>query len=272
MPGEVRTVRRPLVGTSTKMYFDYAQTQTYAREVARLANADARFPLTDASGAQALDIFVLPDFVSIVPIQSLLHTSTTEFWVGAQDTFDEDRGAYTGEVSPVTLAQAGCRLVEIGHAERRARFGETDAWVARKAAAIVRHGMTPLVCVGEKSDRQDVDAAVDECWAQVRGVFDTLAPTDALVLAYEPVWAIGQAEAASAAYIVAVTTALRTRCLAANRARPSSSLRLLYGGAARAGLFEHIHQGVDGLFLGRFAHDPAQFLQTVYEVYTGGTA
>ncbi|WFD31712.1 triose-phosphate isomerase [Malassezia sp. CBS 17886] len=262
--------RRRLVGTSLKMYFDYAKTQTYVRDLVALSQRHAHFPILDASGRQALDIFVIPDFVSIVPMTEQLQKSTTDFWPGAQDTFDEDAGAFTGEVSPRTLAQVGCRIVEIGHAERRRQFGETDAWVARKAAAVVRNGMSPLVCIGELTRTSDTELAVDECWAQVQGVLGAVEPTAEVVLAYEPVWAIGQKEPASAEHIVHVTRALRSRCLAECAGRPDASLRILYGGSAGPHLYEKIYEGVDGLFLGRFAHDPAVFLDTVLEVYGAG--
>lgn len=263
--------RRRLVGTSLKMYFDLDKTRTYIRDVVRTLNELPDFPPRDAAGHQALDVFVIPDFVSLTGVRDLLQDAHAEVWLGAQDTHDQDAGAYTGEVSAKTLAQAGCRLVEIGHAERRSLFGETDAIVASKAGAVVRNGMTPLVCVGEVTfPGDDTGLAVSECWQQALAVLEAV-PTDAdVVLAYEPVWAIGKAQPASAAHIVAVTQALRARCLDEFPDRRDASLRILYGGSAKPGLYEHIYEGVDGLFLGRFAHDPVQFAKTIQEVYAAG--
>ncbi|PKI83782.1 triose-phosphate isomerase [Malassezia vespertilionis] len=262
-------VRRRIVGTSLKMYFDYCKTLEYVQDVVSLAAEYSEWPLLDADGEQSLDMFVIPDFVSIVPIQSILHASTTRFWVGAQDTFDVDTGPYTGEVSPVTLSQAGCALVEIGHAERRRQFGETDEWVAQKAGAIVRNNMIPLVCVGELT-KDDVRAAVSECWQQLCGVFDAVPDSADVIVAYEPVWAIGMKKPAGAEHIVTVAQALRQRCLAERPQRSDASLRIVYGGSAKPGLYEHIYHAVDGLFLGRFAHDPAMFLKAAQEVYAAG--
>ena len=263
-------MRRRLVGTSLKMYFDHAKTLKYAHDVAELAKQHPRMPPSGPAGEQAVDVFLIPDFVSIVQTNELLQNSTTDFWVGAQDTYDQDAGAFTGEVSPRTLSQVGCRIVEIGHAERRRLFGETNEWVVRKAQAIQRNGMVPLVCFGELTQSDNVQLAVDECWEQIGGVLRTL-PADAeLVLAYEPVWAIGKEHPASAEHIVAVTQAVRAKCLAEVKERPDASLRILYGGSAGPGLYAKIYEGVDGLFLGRFAHRPDVFLDTVVEVLDAG--
>lgn len=262
--------RRRIVGTSLKMYFDYFKTLQYAHDVAELAKHHAKLPPLDPSGEQEIDVFVIPDFVSIVGVQDFLRESTTDIWVGAQDTYDEDAGAFTGEVSARTLAQVGCRIVEIGHAERRRLFGETDDWVLRKAKAIQRNGMLPLVCFGELTQSDDVQVAVDECWAQIGALLRTLPPASEIVLAYEPVWAIGKSHPASAAHIVAVTQAVRAKCHRDLPEKPDASVRILYGGSAGPGLYEQIYEGVDGLFLGRFAHKPDVFLDTVVEVLEAG--
>ena len=263
MPGVAATTRRRLVGTSTKMYFDYGRSVTYAQHVAELCNNHHSFPLVNPSGDQLLDIFVIPDFVSITRVNEELQRSTSEIWTGAQDTHDEDSGAYTGEVSAKSLAQVGCRIVEIGHAERRRLFGETDEWVVRKAIAIHRNGMIPLVCVGEAEEGTICEAAL-ACFHQIEGVLRALPDADNVV-AYEPVWAIGAAQPASPEYIAGVVSELRVRCLSTFR-RSDGSLRIIYGGAAGPGLFQAISAHVDGLFLGRMAHRPEAFIDTILEV------
>ncbi|TLD21937.1 hypothetical protein PspLS_08241 [Pyricularia sp. CBS 133598] len=182
---------------------------------------------------------------------------------GAQDCYSEDAGAYTGEVSPAVLAEVGCRIVELGHAERRRLFAETDATTAAKAAAVVRNGMIPLVCVGETARQDDISAAVADVAAQVQAVMAAVPDDAEVVLAYEPVWAIGAAQPAAAEYVVSVTRGIRE--LECVRAR-EGPVRILYGGSAGPGLFEKLKDGVDGLFLGRFAHDPEQFIRTIQEV------
>ncbi|KAI0155363.1 Triosephosphate isomerase [Hypoxylon sp. FL1284] len=248
--------RRRLVGVSTKMYFTAARTAQYVQELARLLSSSSSPP----DLLSRVDVFVIPDHVTLASVVSQL--AGTGVLAGAQDAFHEDAGAFTGEVSPAVLAEVGCRIVELGHAERRRLFGETDALAARKAAAAARNGLVPLVCVGERA-RGAAAAAVDECAPQVEAVLAGV-PDDAdVVLAYEPVWAIGAAEPASPDHVVAVARGVRAlECVRRRR----GSTRILYGGSAGPGLFEKLEDGVDGLFLGRFAHDPAQFYRTILEV------
>ena len=243
-----------IVGTSLKMYFDLPSTLRYIESVAALSSA---------ADKANVDLFVIPEFVSILPSKDKL--DGTNVWLGAQDCYSEDAGAYTGEVGPVTLKQAGVKIVEIGHAERRRLFGETDEIVAKKVAAIVRNGMVPLVCIGEKNKSniasQAVGIAVSECKPQIEAALSQI-PDDAdVVLAYEPVWAIGASEPAGADHVVAVTQNLRS--LVANRA---GRTRILYGGSAGPGTFERLKEGVDGCFLGRFAHDPKNLGKVIEEM------
>ncbi|KAK4499211.1 hypothetical protein PRZ48_009724 [Zasmidium cellare] len=243
-----------LVGTSLKMYFDLPSTLRYVESVATLAQT--------ASTAN-VDLFVIPDFVSLLPSKDRLQN--TDVWLGAQDTYSEDKGAYTGEVSPLTLSQAGVKVVEIGHAERRRLFGETDEDVAKKAAAIVRNGMIPLVCIGEKSKSdiasQAVGMAVSECKPQIEAALSQIPDDAEVILAYEPVWAIGASEPAGADHVVAVTQNLRALC-AARKGRT----RILYGGSAGPGTFQRLKEGVDGCFLGRFAHDVKNLEKVIQEM------
>lgn len=242
------------MGTSLKMYFDLPSTLRYIGSIAALS----------ASADKAnIDLFVIPDFVSLTQSQQKL--TSTSVQVGAQDCYSEDKGAFTGEVSPVTLKQAGATIVEIGHAERRRLFGETDEDVAKKAAAIVRNGMVPLICIGEKNKSnilsQGVGMAVSECKPQITAALSQV-PEDAdVILAYEPVWAIGASEPAGADHVVAVTQNLR----ALVQARKGRT-RILYGGSAGPGTFQKLKEGVDGLFLGRFAHDVGNLEKVVQEM------
>lgn len=243
-----------IVGTSLKMYFDLPSTLRYI---------DAVSQLSSAADEANIDLFVIPDFVTVLPSKDKL--ADTSVQLGAQDCYSEDKGAFTGEVSPLTLSQAGVKIVEIGHAERRRLFGETDQDVAKKAAAIARNGMTPLVCIGEKSKSniasQAVGLAVSECKPQIAAALSQI-PDDAdVILAYEPVWAIGAAEPAGADHVVAVTQNLRA--LVGER---KGRTRILYGGSAGPGTFQKLKNGVDGLFLGRFAHDVGNLEKVIREM------
>ncbi|EME44006.1 hypothetical protein DOTSEDRAFT_71722 [Dothistroma septosporum NZE10] len=236
------------------MYFDLPSTLRYIESVAALSSA---------ADAANVDFFVTPDFVSLLSAKERL--AGTNVILGAQDSWHEDKGAFTGEVSPLVLSQAGVKIVEIGHAERRRLFGETDEDVAKKAAAIIRNGMIPLVCIGEKKKgeiaSQAVGIAVSECKPQIEAALSQIPDDAEVILAYEPVWAIGAAEPAGADHVVAVTQNLRALC-----AGRKGRTRLLYGGSAGPGTFGKLKDGVDGCFLGRFAHDVKNLEKVIQEM------
>ena len=245
---------RRVVGVSTKMYFSASRTRQYVDELVQLLSAPGAVP-------ENVDIFVVPDHLTITT--TLEQLRGTKIWCGAQNASEEDGGAYTGEVSPAVLAEIGCRLVEVGHAERRRLFGETDGSTARKAAAAARNGLVPLVCIGEVGRDGTGALAVDECRRQVEAVMAAVPDEADVILAYEPVWAIGASEPAGVEHVVGVTGAIREFDCVRMRA---GSTRIIYGGSAGPGLFKGLQDGVDGMFLGRFAHDPKQFYKTIQEI------
>ncbi len=228
---------RALIGVSLKMYMGLARTRTWMTDLASMVRAAPPAPV---------GLFVIPSFLSIA--DAVLALDGTGVSVGAQDVFWEDAGAYTGEVSAPMLAEAGCRYVEIGHAERRALFGETDADVALKVKASVRAGLVPVLCVGEVVEGEP-EAAVAACALQIDAALEGIPADSEIVIAYEPVWAIGAPRPAAAPYIRAVARGLRRHL------EPNSGARLIYGGSAGPGLLGTLEDAVDGLFLGRFAHD-----------------
>lgn len=276
--------RRRILGVSTKIYFSAARTRSYVASLVELLSQD--LGLLDK-----VDVFVIPDLVTVTSVIEQLRAATTTAAVaeggvsaataavagilpGAQDCYSEDAGAFTGEVSPAVLAEVGVRIVELGHAERRQLFGETDASTASKAAAVVRNGMVPLVCVGDvhapppssaagEGDYEGVRAAVDQVLVQVASVIAAVPDEAEVILAYEPVWAIGQAEPAGVEHVRGVSEGIRDSWPVRLRKGPT---RILYGGSAGPGLFAKLSGAVDGLFLGRFGHSPEAFLQTAREV------
>jgi triosephosphate isomerase len=229
-----------------------------------LGDAATRRWLTDVADLvpqpDEVDIAVLPNFTAICAAKMILAGSAVRH--GAQDCFWLDSGAYTGEVSPGVLRELGCHYVEVGHAERRRLFHEDDDAVARKAAAASRHGLVPIVCVGEnvRGTASDAGAA---CVAQLDPVLAALVggrKAREIIVAYEPVWAIGAAEPAPAEHIDEVVSAIRSWL-----DRDCHRSRIIYGGSAGPGLFQRLH-GLDGLFLGRSALDVRAFAATVKEV------
>lgn len=240
------------VGVSLKMYFGHADARRWFERVAGLA---AQHP---AVVDGRVECFVIPTYLQVLPAIEVFRG--TGVVVGAQDVATEDAGAYTGEVSAAELAEVGVRLAEVGHAERRRLFGETEEVVAAKTAAALRNGLTPVLCLGEAEHLPATDAAsrtVDQLRAALRA-----APDGRLLVAYEPVWAIGAPEPAPVEHIAEVTRSLRTE-LDALAGRDGSGV--IYGGSAGPGLLSQLGDAVDGLFLGRFAHDPAALADVLDE-------
>ncbi|WP_347110100.1 triose-phosphate isomerase family protein [Paenarthrobacter sp. S56] len=233
------------VGVSTKMYLGYAESLAWLERLVK--EVDAR----PALAAGRVVPFVVPSF-PVLPAAAEL-VAGSGLVLGAQNCGWAD-GPWTGEVSPSMLAELGVGLVEIGHAERRRWFAEDEAMIARKVDAAVGSGLTPLLCVGEPEVLAPADAA-DFVLRQIEAaVSGDWALAGKLAIAYEPVWAIGAPEPASATYVSEVLHLLRD-LLAPHGL---GGLPIIYGGSAKPGLLPQL-TGVSGLFLGRFAHDPANF-------------
>jgi triosephosphate isomerase len=227
------------IGASTKAYLGYAQTLRWLDGIAEAVRA--RPALSNACVVP----FVIPSFPLLpAAVERLAGLGVR---VGAQAVAEAD-GPLTGEVPAGMLAELGVTLAEIGHAERRARFGETDAVVARKVRAAVDAGISPLLCVGEP-ERATPEAAASFCAGQARAALGARSVDD-MMIAYEPVWAIGAPQPADPDHV--------NRVVAALRAALGSHVPVIYGGSAGPGLLSAL-PAVDGLFLGRFAHDPASF-------------
>lgn len=237
-----------LVGISLKMYFGRRRTAQWCQAVADIA--DTHPAVLDGH----VKLVVLPSFLYVIDALDIFAQTPVD--VGGQDLFWTDKGAFTGEVSGAQLAEIGCRYVEIGHAERRRIFREDGDVIAAKTAAAFRNDLTPILCVGETL-RDTAASAAEECRAQLDSALSASSGEMAsgpVVVAYEPLWAIGAAEPASADHITDVSRALRSHLDSMPRLAGS---RVIYGGSAGPGLFTELSDGVDGLFLGRFAHDPA---------------
>ncbi|WP_102194661.1 triose-phosphate isomerase family protein [Microbacterium aurantiacum] len=232
-----------IVGVSLKMYFGHARARAWFDDVAAIARAHP--------GVQsgAVQLFVTPSYLQVLPAISAF--AGTPVRIGGQDAAAEESGAFTGEVAASELAEVGASIAEIGHAERRRLYGETDDVVAAKTRCALRAGLSPLLCIGETA-RLDPDAASDASVAQLRSALEG-AGAGPVIVAYEPVWAIGAPEPAPHDHIRTVATALRA-ALDADPDRAGSAT--IYGGAAGPGLLSALGDAVDGVFLGRFAHDP----------------
>ncbi len=232
-----------LLGVSLKMYLSASATRRWMADVRKIV--DAR--------PQSADIFVLPTFPLLESTLSTLAGSGIA--VGAQDVAASPEGAQTGQVSAAVLAELGCKYVVVGHAERRNRGGDDDATVVGKARQAVEHGLVPVVCSGEPTDVGPA-GAINFCRTQLAPVLAACSGAP-VVVAYEPVWAIGAARPAPPAHVRIVAEGLRPVV---------GDASLLYGGSAGPGLFGELGGTVDGLFLGRRAHDPAGFAAVLDQI------
>ena len=206
-----------------------------------------------------VEVAVLPSFPLIESTAGSL--SGTPIGWGAQDVAPSPEGAQTGEVLAALLAELGCRYVEVGHAERRALFGEDAAVLAAKVRQVADQGMTPIYCVGETRP-DDLQQAIRACTDDVDRLLSSLdtLPSD-FIIAYEPLWAIGAKTSADPQWVRAVCGALRERV-----ARDVPGVRVLYGGAAGPGTYAALADRVDGLLLGRFTHDLTAMMRVIREV------
>ncbi|GAB3686428.1 triose-phosphate isomerase [Salinisphaera aquimarina] len=241
------------IGVSFKMYLDRQRTRQWCAAVAGIAK---RHPAVRSGGVELVIFPSLPAMES-----SMVACADGPVVFGAQDLFWADRGAYTGAVSGADLADMGCCYVEIGHAERRGLFGETNAIVAKKVAAAARNGLIPWICIGEP-ESGPADAAATYCIEQLNASLAELGRATPIVVAYEPRWAIGQPAAASSAHVNTVACGIK----ASLGDRPGmAGTPLVYGGSAAPGTLTALGKAVDGLFLGRFAHDIAAFERVLDE-------
>jgi triosephosphate isomerase len=243
------------VGVSLKTYFGRREARTWFDQVSE------RVRDHEAIRSGRVSLFVIPTYLQID--DALRSFADTGVAIGAQDVSAFPVGAYTGEVTAGELAESGVLYAEIGHAERRRLFGETEEVIADKVTATLNAGLIPVLCLGESDRLSATDAAaatVEQLHAGLAG-----APAGPIVLAYEPVWAIGADAPAPVAHIREVTRSLRA-ALENDTDRAGSSV--IYGGSAGPGLLTELGDAVDGLFLGRFAHDPANLIAVLDEAST----
>ncbi|WP_017967815.1 triose-phosphate isomerase [Rhizobium leguminosarum] len=238
------------IGTSWKMNKTLAEAEHFA----------SGLEAADAARDPRIQRFVIPPFTAVREVKAML--AKTSVKVGAQNMHWTDQGAWTGEVSPVMLKDCNLDLVELGHSERREHFGETDETVGLKTEAAVRHGLVPLICVGETLSDRESGKAADILATQVRGALSKLsgAQKDAeILLAYEPVWAIGEKGIpATADY----ADARQSEIIAVAEAVLGRKIPCLYGGSVNPQNCEELISSphIDGLFIGRSAWNVEGYL------------
>ncbi|NKL03710.1 triose-phosphate isomerase [Rhizobium leguminosarum] len=238
------------IGTSWKMNKTLAEAEQFARGL----------EAADAARDLRIQRFVIPPFTAVREVKAML--AKTSVKVGAQNMHWADQGAWTGEVSPVMLKDCNLDLVELGHSERREHFAETDETVGLKTEAAVRHGLIPLICIGETLSDRESGKAADMLATQVRGALSKLSDAQKsaeILLAYEPVWAIGEKGIpATADY----ADARQSEIIAVAETVLSRKIPCLYGGSVNPQNCEELISSphIDGLFIGRSAWNVEGYL------------
>ena len=262
-PAVQREGRRPLIAGNWKMHLTHLEAIGLVQKLA--------FSLTDVQ-LEAAEVVVVPPFTALRSVQTLVAGDKLEIGYGAQDLSAHDSGAYTGEVSGAMLAALACRYVLVGHSERRTLHGEDDAVVAAKVQAALRHGLVPLLCVGEGLDVRRAGTHVAHCTEQLDRALAGLTAEQVrgegglgqpIVIAYEPVWAIGTGEVATPDDAQEVCGALRARLAERYGPETGAAIRILYGGSVKAGNTAGILAGpdVDGALVGGASLDADEFAQ-----------
>ena len=250
--------RTPLMAGNWKMNNNHLEAIALVQKLA--------FSLSSGD-LEAVEVCVLPPFVDLRSVQTLVDGDKLRLRYGAQDLSPHDGGAYTGDVSGVMLAKLGCSYVLVGHSERREHHHETDDVVRSKLLAAGRHALAPILCVGEGLAVRQAGEHVAHCVAQLvaalAGVPPGVLPT--LVLAYEPVWAIGTGEVATPQDAQEVCSALRAQLAELAGSEVAAGARVLYGGSVKAGNVATLMQqpDVDGALVGGASLDAAEFAAIV---------
>jgi triosephosphate isomerase (TIM) len=246
--------RRPIIAANWKMHKTHLEA---IRDVQKLSY------LLDAEDTDRVEVVVCPPFTALRAVQTLIESDRLRFGLGAQNVHPEEKGAFTGEVSPPMLEALKVGYVIVGHSERRRLFGETDEIVNRKVRAVFAHGMTPILCVGESLEERDLGNTEERVSGQVRAGLHAVSDerAAALVIAYEPIWAIGtgrNAEPADAGETIGV---IRSTLADLYSKELADGVRVQYGGSVKAGNIRDFmaHPEIDGALVGGASLDPEEF-------------
>lgn len=250
--------RQPIMAGNWKMNCNHLEAIALVQKLAFTLNED---------DYKSVEVVVLPPFTDIRSVQTLVDGDKYDIRYGGQDLSAADAGAYTGEISGAMLAKLGCGYVVIGHSERRTLHAETDELVNAKAKAALRHQLVPIVCVGEGLEVRQAGDHVPYVLSQVEGSLSGLSDAQVadLVIAYEPVWAIGTGEVATPTDAQEVCAAIRGKIAQVWGKGASDAVRMLYGGSVKSNNVAAImaQPDVDGALVGGASLDPDEFVGIV---------
>jgi triosephosphate isomerase len=242
-------LRTPIIAANWKMHKTVAEARDFCRAFLASYAPDGG------------EVVICPPFTALGAVAELLAGSVVK--LGAQDLFWEEKGAYTGEISPGMLQDVGCDYVIIGHSERRGYFGETDADVNRKVKAALAHGLKPIICLGESLVQREAGQTEKVVTEQVRLAYEGVAPSSAeqTVIAYEPIWAIGTGRNASPEEANRVIGLIRQTVAGIYGDGVAEKIRIQYGGSVnKENIAQFMDQPeIDGALVGGASLDPAGF-------------
>jgi triosephosphate isomerase len=252
------TTRTPLMAGNWKMNLNHLEALTHVQKLA--------FALADKD-YEAVEVVVLPPFTDLRSVQTLVDGDGLKIKYGAQDISQHDSGAYTGEISGPMLAKLRCTYVLVGHSERRQYHNETDELVNAKIKAVYKHGMTPILCVGEELEVREAGNHVSHTLAQVEAGLKDIPAGQAgnLVIAYEPVWAIGTGKVCGADDAQEVCAAIRGKIAELYSQEVADQVRIQYGGSVKSGNVAEImaQADIDGALVGGASLDADEFVRIV---------
>ena len=237
--------RTPIIAGNWKMHRDHLEAIQLVQKLAYHLQED------DYEGQE---VVVCPPFIALRSVQTLIQSDKLPIALGAQNVHPEDEGAFTGEISVPMLARLDVRYVICGHSERRALFGETDELIATKARAVQKHDLRPIVCVGEVKEQREAGQAVDVVVGQLRGSLSGVSAAEpaSLVIAYEPVWAIGTGLTATPEDAQEMCAAIRAELASIYDPDTAVAIRIQYGGSVKPGNVRQLmaQPDIDGALVG----------------------
>jgi triosephosphate isomerase len=246
--------RRPIVAANWKMHKTHLEAIQAVQQLSYLLEKE---------DTDRVEVVICPTFTALRSVQTLIESDRLDLVLGAQDVHWEEKGAFTGEVSAGMLSALKARYVIVGHSERRQLFGETDQQVARKVKAVFREGMVPIVCVGETLEERDAGRTEPRVVGQVEAGLAGLAEEQAaaIVVAYEPIWAIGTGRNATTEDAGQVIGLIRRTLEGMFGAGAVSTVRIQYGGSVKPGNIRDFmaHPEIDGALVGGASLDPEDF-------------
>lgn len=246
-------MRKPLMAGNWKMNLNHLEAIAVVQKLV--------YSLGDKD-YDAVDVAIIPPFTDIRSIQTMVDGDRLRVQYGAQDLSPETSGAFTGDISGSMLAKLGCTFVLVGHSERRAIHSEDDALINRKIKAALAHGLTPIFCVGEELPIRESGAHVSYVIRQVRAGLAGVAQSELkkIVIAYEPVWAIGTGKSATPADAQEVCSAIRAEIEEIGSSEIGEGMRILYGGSVKSANIVEImaKADIDGALIGGASLDPEE--------------